>query len=184
MPELEFQFWHWFVFAALLGTIEILAPGVFFLWLALAALVTGLIVLVAPEMGGAMQIVIFGVLAVVMVWAAWKFLKKNPIQSDQPLLNQRAAQFVGKTYALEDAIRNGTGRMRIGDSTWKVEGGDMPAGAQVRVIGFDGPVLKVEKVADAVPGNVAPGFSPHHEADPRIDPLKDTLKDPLDRNGQ
>ena len=186
MSNIHFVFWHWFAFAAVLGTLEILAPGIFFLWLALASFVTGVIVLVVPEISAALQITLFSILSLIMVYAAWKFLKKNPITSDQPLLNQRAAQFVGKVYALEDAIVNGTGRVRIGDSTWKVEGPDMAAGASVRVTGFDGPVLTVEKVSD---GNAAaphghspagsPTSSPTGSHDPRIDPIKDTLQDPL-----
>jgi inner membrane protein len=173
--SLKFVFWHWFAFAAVLGTIEILAPGIFFLWLALAAFLTGLLVLIMPGMSAAMQITTFGVLAVVMVFAAWKFLKKNPIASDQPLLNQRAAQYVGKTYILEQAISNGIGRVRVGDGTWKVEGPDMAAGGQVRVIGYDGPTLKVEKVADATASTaaMAPGTS---------SALSDVLKDPLNKS--
>lgn len=173
--SLKFVFWHWFAFAAVLGTIEILAPGVFFLWLALAAFLTGLLVLVMPGASAAMQITTFGVLAVVMVFAAWKFLKKNPISSEQPLLNQRSAQLVGKVCTLEDAVVNGTGRVRIGDSTWKVEGPDMAAGGQVRVVGFDGPALKVEKVADAA---TAAASHPTSTSE-----LGDALKDPLNKNG-
>jgi membrane protein implicated in regulation of membrane protease activity len=179
MDDLKFVFWHWFAFAAVLGSIEILAPGIFFLWLALAAFVTGVIVLLLPDMSAALQITTFGTLAVVMVWAAWKFLKKNPIASDQPLLNQRSAQFVGKLFTLEEAIRNGVGRVRIGDSTWKVEGPDMAAGGQVRVVAFNGAMLTVEKVSDAAPVTAA---APVHEGDPRIDPLKDVMKDPLNKN--
>ncbi len=173
MTDLQFVFWHWFVFAAVLGTIEILAPGIFFLWLAVASILTGLVVLLMPEIGTAAQVTLFGGLSIVMVWAAWKFLKKNPITSDQPLLNQRAAQYVGKVFVLEEAIRHGMGRVRIGDSSWKVEGPDMAAGGQVRVTGFDGALLKVEKVADAAP---SPASSPTAG-----DSLKDALQDPLNR---
>lgn len=145
MSDLNFVFWHWFVFAALLGAVEIIAPGVFFLWLAMAAFLTGVAALVVPSLSAPMQIVIFGVLAVIMVYAAWKYIKKNPTASDQPLLNQRTAQMVGKLATLETAIENGVGRIKLGDTTWKVEGMDMPAGTQVRVISSDGMVMKVEK---------------------------------------
>jgi membrane protein implicated in regulation of membrane protease activity len=144
MNDLELVFWHWFVFAAALGIIELIAPGVFFLWLALAAFITGAAVLLVPTIGTATQITVFGVLAMILVYVAWKFIRRNPIESDQPLLNQRSAQYVGKTFTLVDAIENGTGRVKIGDTTWKVEGPDAPVGTQVKVTGFDGPTLKVE----------------------------------------
>lgn len=143
--EPEILYWHWFVLAAVLGTVEILAPGVFFLWLAIAAAITGTLSAIVPGLGSETQIILFSVFAVVLVVFAWKYIKKSPITSDLPLLNQRAAQYVGKVYALEDAIVNGTGRVKLGDSTWKVEGPDLPQGSNVRITGFDGPVLKVEK---------------------------------------
>lgn len=143
--DFEILYWHWFVLAAVLGTVEILAPGVFFLWLAIAAAITGALSAIVPGLGSETQIIMFSVFAVVLVIFAWKYIKKAPITSDQPLLNQRAAQYVGKVYSLEEAIINGTGRIKLGDTTWKVEGTDLPEGSNVRITGFDGPVLKVEK---------------------------------------
>lgn len=141
----EILYWHWFVLAALLGVVEILAPGVFFLWLAIGAFITGILAAIIPGLGEATQIMIFGILSIALIFAAWKYIKKAPLTSDQPLLNQRSAQQVGKTFTLETAIEDGVGRIKMGDTTWKVEGPDMPAGSHVRVIGYDGPVFKVEK---------------------------------------
>ena len=141
----ELLYWHWFVLAALMGVVEILAPGVFFLWLAISAFVTGVLAFVAPGIGDATQIIFFSALSVVLVFFGWKYFRRAPIASDQPLLNHRAAQYVGKLFTLETAITNGTGRIKAGDTTWKVEGTDMAEGTQVRVTGYDGPVLKVEK---------------------------------------
>lgn len=137
-------YWYWFVFAAILGTIEILAPGIFFLWLALAALLTGFVALLAPQIGMAGQLVSFSALSVILVFVAYKYIKTNPIASDQPMLNNRLAQYVGKTYVLETAIENGVGRVKIGDSSWRVEGPALPAGASVRVVSVDNDALKVE----------------------------------------
>lgn len=141
----QLVYWHWFVLAALLGTVEILAPGVFFLWLAVAALVTGILAFIIPGSGDAFQLISFSLLSMAMVFMAWKYIKKSPAESDQPLLNQRAAQYVGKMCTLDTAIVNGSGRVKLGDATWKVEGEDMPAGTQVRIVGFDGPVFRVER---------------------------------------
>jgi len=35
--------------------------------------------------------------------------------------------------------------VKVDDSTWRVEGEDLPEGTKVRVISVDGVVLKVEK---------------------------------------
>lgn len=177
--SLHILYWHWFAIAAVLGTIEILAPGIFFLWLALAAVATGLIAAVIPEMAVNSQIVIFAILSVVAVFFGWKIIKRNPQKSADPTLNLRSAQYVGKTYTLHSAIVGGTGRVKIGDTTWKVEGPDMAEGSLVRVIGYDGPTLQIEKAGEPATAVPAP---PHHtNDDPRIDPLQDSLKDPLDR---
>ena len=74
------------------------------------------------------------------------YIKKKPFESDKPNLNRRGAQYVGRTFTLSEPITNGFGKIRVDDSTWKVEGSDSPAGAQIRVVGVDGVVLKVERV--------------------------------------
>lgn len=179
--DLHILYWHWFAVAAVLGTIEILAPGIFFLWLAVAAFVTGLLVAVLTDMPLNAQLLVFGGLSVVSVFFGWKFIKRNPQESPDPTLNLRSAQYVGKVYTLESAIHGGTGRVKIGDSTWKVEGPDMVVGTQVRVISYDGPTLRVEKAGDPLPST--PAVPHHNNDDPRIDPLQDSLKDPIDRSG-
>lgn len=177
--DLQIVYWHWFAVAAVLGTIEILAPGIFFLWLAIAAIVTGVLVALFADMSSSMQIVVFALLSVLSVFTGWKIVKHNPQRNPDPTLNLRSAQYVGKIYTLESAIQGGTGRVRIGDSTWKVEGPDMALGSQVKVIGYDGPTLKVEKSSDPLPVTAPPPHATHE--DTRFDPLQDSLKDPLDR---
>jgi membrane protein implicated in regulation of membrane protease activity len=64
--------------------------------------------------------------------------------TDQPLLNQRALQLVGRTATLEEAISNGHGRVRLGDTLWRVSGPDLPSGARVRVMSASNGELRVE----------------------------------------
>lgn len=174
-----FVFWHWFVVAALLGIVEILAPGVFFLWLALSALLTGIVALILPSLDVWVQIILFGVISVATVYLAWKYIRRNPPKaSDQPLLNQRSAQYVGKTYMLVDAISGGVGRIKLGDSTWRVEGPDAPAGSTVKVIGYDGPNLHVELVSTPDGGSAHTGDG---KDDANRESLRNALRDPLDK---
>lgn len=168
-------FWHWFVLAAALGTLEILTPGVFFLWLGVAALCTGVIVSVFPFMASSVQLIIYAVLSVIMVLVAWKFMKRNPIKSEQPLLNLRSAQYVGNTYTLVDAIKDGSGRIKLGDSTWKVEGPDAPVGSVVKVVAFHGATLNVEIVSKGADITASVEQTKTEES------LQKSLKDPMDQ---
>lgn len=141
-------FWHWWILAALLSTVEILAPGFFFIWLAGAAVATGLIALVLQALGWEIQILIFAVLAILSLFA-WHRLGRRLIRSG-PLttLNRRGDQLVGRTVVLTEAIVNGRGRARVNDSIWRVEGVDLPAGSNVVITGVDGTVLLVEPAAN------------------------------------
>ena len=139
------QFWHWWILAAIFAGIEILAPGVFFIWLGAAAALTGVIALIIPGLGWELEALIFAVLAVVTV-VYWRNRIKKSEGADDPasMLNRRGAQMIGRTAVLSEPIQNGRGKAKIDDTMWRVEGLDLPAGTQVKVTGVDGAILKVE----------------------------------------
>ena len=144
----SFEWWAWIVIGIALITVELLIPAAFFLGLGAAALLLGVVLLVLPGMGLPAQLLIFAALSLVSIVAAKKFIKNRPIESEQPLLNQRGHQYVGRQFTLEEAVVNGQGKIRVDDSTWKVNGSDCEAGVRVKVIGVDGVVLQVERVQD------------------------------------
>ena len=141
------EFWHWWVAAIGLIVVETLAPGAIFLWLGVSAAVVGAILLAAPELSWEYQLLIFAVLSVgsVIGWRAYH--KRHPTETDLPNLNRRGEQYVGRLITLDDPIVNRVGKVRLDDTSWKVAGQDLPAGARVRVIGVDGVVLQVEEEA-------------------------------------
>lgn len=145
MAAFEIEFWYWWVAAVVLVGVEVVAPGTLFLWMAVGAGVVGLLLLVAPSTAVEWQLLLFAAVAVAsgFGWRAWQ--KQHPTVSDQPSLNRRGEQLVGRVLTLERAISNGTGMVKVDDSRWKVEGSDLPAGSRVRVTGVHGTVLKVEK---------------------------------------
>jgi membrane protein implicated in regulation of membrane protease activity len=143
----ELLFWHWWILAGVLIVLEMVVPGVFLLWLGIAAAVTGLVSFAAPGTIWQVQGLIFAVLAVASVWGWRIYQRRNPTETDQPTLNRRAEQYVGRRLTLDEAIVNGRGHARVGDSNWRVEGPDLPAGSSVIVTGVEGTVLKVERVA-------------------------------------
>ena len=135
----------WAVLALLLIAAETLAPGAFLLWMGLAAAAVFLGVLLVPGIPVLAQAAAFVVLSFVTIQVYRKWFRKAARQSDQPLLNRRAAQAIGRVAELDQAIARGRGRIRLDDAFWTVEGPDLPAGTPVRVIAVDGMVLKVQE---------------------------------------
>ena len=135
----------WAVLALLLIAAETLAPGAFLLWMGLAAAAVFLGVLLVPGIPVLAQAAAFVVLSFVAIQVYRKWFRKAARQSDQPLLNRRAAQAIGRVTVLEQAIDRGQGRIRLDDAFWVVEGPDLPAGTTVRVVAVDGMVLKVQE---------------------------------------
>lgn len=144
--ELVFDFWHWWIFAVALIILEILAPSFFALWLAIAAFVTGLALFLMPELQWQTQIFMFAVLSVISIIAWRRYYAKNPIETDQPMLNRRGEQYIGRVITLKMPIEDGQGKVQVDDSTWKVEGDDCVAGTKVKIIGVDNVVFQVEIV--------------------------------------
>lgn len=137
--------WFWLTLAAILGAAEMLAPGFFLIWLAMAAAGVGVLAFLLP-ISIPLQVGIFAIASVLAVYAGKKFLKDNPIESDDPKLNDRGARLTGEIVTVVEAIADGRGRVKVGDSVWNVHGADAPAGAKVRVTGAEGAILKVEPV--------------------------------------
>ena len=135
--------WGWLVFAALLGMGEVLMPGVFLIWVALAAAVTGLIALLLP-VSVPVQLLIFALLCLLSVWGGRRWYAANPVDSQDPLLNDRTARLIGEVVLVVEPIEAGRGRVKVGDSVWSCRGPDAPAGSRVRVTGADASVLQVE----------------------------------------
>jgi membrane protein implicated in regulation of membrane protease activity len=134
-------FWHWWILAAVLLALEMFAPTTLFLWTGVSAGVIGVALLVAPDTAWQVQVLAFAVLSVGSVVLYRRFVPRKAAAG--PELNERMTRYVGQTYALESAIENGRGRVRVGDTTWIVQGPDLPAGARVTVVGTDGASLKV-----------------------------------------
>ncbi len=135
--------WSWMIAAAILFVLELVAPGIFFIWFGVAAVVTGLIVF-RYDITWQWQLIWFCGLSFASAFLAYKFLRKHPLETDQPLLNDRAAQLIGQNFDLVDPIVNGRGRIHSGDTIWRVEGPELPKGARIKVVGADGTSLQVE----------------------------------------
>ena len=147
IPMDEIIFWHWWVFAIALLIIELFAPGAFFLWMSVSAVVTGAILFVLPGLSWEYQMFFFSALSLASI-VAWRgYLRKHPTETDQPLLNRRSAQYIGRTFTLDEPIVNGQGKIRVDDTLWKVHGKDCPENTRVKVVAVNGVVLEVKRIA-------------------------------------
>lgn len=132
--------WTWVLAGLVLAGLELAAPGVFLIWLGLAALATGLAAAAAPIPWQG-QVLLFAVLAVAAVLVAGRLTRRHV-----PTLNRADRGLIGREAVLTEPIRDGTGRLRFDDTLWRIAGPDLSAGARVRVTGREGTVLTVAGV--------------------------------------
>lgn len=143
---IAFNFWTWWILALVLLGLEVLAPGVFFLWIAVAAAIVGAVLLVFSGLSLAAQFALFALLSIVSVIGGRKIYRRWLTGSEGSPLNERASQFKGQVFVLIEPMKNGEGKIKVGDSAWIVAGGfDADVGEKVRVTAANGVVLLVEK---------------------------------------
>lgn len=136
--------WAWIILGVILIGVELVAPSSFFLWLGLAAIVTGLIdaVLGLSWQTAALLFAALCIAAVILGRAVTRFMSQTDPEAET--LNRRGQSLVGRVFTLETPIKDGEGRIRVDDSSWRVTGADRFAGAKVRVVRIEGSTLVVD----------------------------------------
>ena len=144
---IQMEFWHWLTIAVVLIFLEILSPGVFFLWLGLAAGAVGIAMAIIPELSWQMQFILWACFSLISI-AVWRFSRKlfSKNKAAASHLNRRGEQYIGRTFTLLEPIVNGSGKIKVDDSSWRVKGEDAAMGTQVKVTGINGIVFDVEKI--------------------------------------
>jgi membrane protein implicated in regulation of membrane protease activity len=141
--------WAWIILGLVLIGLELLAPAIFFVWLGLAAIVTGV---VDGLVGLSWQAstLLFAVLSVASVLLG-RVVSRPLVRNEDPVtLNRRGEALIGRVFTLETPLAGGEGRIRVDDSSWRVTGADRPAGTAVRIVRVEGATLVVE-AADGSP---------------------------------
>ena len=139
--------WDWFIAGAVLLVLEVLAPGVFMLWLGLAALLVGVISLFVDWTWQA-QFIAFAIFSFAAIPLWRRLATRDGATTDQPFLNRRAEALVGRIFTLEKPIVDGSGTIPIDDTVWRITGADVPAGSRVKVVRVEGTALHVEVIRD------------------------------------
>lgn len=141
----ELAGWNWLILAVILVVLETVVPGVHFVWFGMAATIVGIIAL-ATGIDWQWQLVIFGVLSFATALLVRRYVTPQTAPSDQPGLNKRGSYYIDRIVVVEEAIENGRGRVRLGDTLWAAQGPDLAAGAKAKITKLDGTVLVVEPV--------------------------------------
>lgn len=136
----------WLAFAAVLAIIELLIPGIFLVFVAIGAAVTGIITLIFPGLSLWVEVLIFAAASSAAVALGRSWYRNNPVASADPLLNDRVARLIGEVVTVVETIEAGRGRVKVGDSEWNASGPDAAIGTRVRITGADGTMLTVEPV--------------------------------------
>jgi len=137
-------FWYWWALAAILLVCEMVLPGVVFLFLAIGAAASGLVLLIAADLSLEFQLLVFAVVAVASAVVLRPFLKRLQSHTANATLNARSEALIGRVFVLDQPILGGRGRIKLGDGSWSITGPDMVAGAKVRVAAVSGAELRVE----------------------------------------
>jgi inner membrane protein len=140
----QLTWWHWIVGALALAAAETFMPGAVAVWFAISAAIIGLLMVVWPELPWQWQWVLWAALGIVAMVGYRRYRRANPEVDESPNLNRRGQQYIGQVFTLVEALRDGSGKVQVGDTVWKVRGPDAPVGARVRVTGADAAVLTVE----------------------------------------
>jgi inner membrane protein len=135
--------WNWFIVAVALFALESVVPGVHFVWFGVAAVIVGALGLTL-DIAWEWQLITFAIISCITVFFARRYAAPDVSQSDEPDLNARAVQYVGRVVTVEQAIADGRGKVRVGDTVWNAQGSDAPQGARVRITGTNGTCLLVE----------------------------------------
>lgn len=146
MIEEQIEFWYWLILGVAFFALEVFAPGAILMWFGFGAIVVGALLWLIPGLDFAWQVLIFAAIsgASVLAWRRSRFFREEATPSDEPGLNNRLQSYIGKEYTVTEAIHNGRGSIRAGDSNWRVSGPDSPLGTRVRVVAVDGIIFVVE----------------------------------------
>ena len=145
-------YWIWLALGFGLAAIEAVSTTFVLIWFGIAAIIVGIAVWAMPNLADWIQFGGFGALSLALLGPAWMIRARlrhhgHPMRPE--LINDRAAQHVGRTLVLKEPIAHGQGRAFIGDTLWQLSGPDLAAGRAVRIVGSRGMVLRVEAVEAA-----------------------------------
>ncbi|MBV7567200.1 NfeD family protein [Pseudomonas sp. PDM27] len=138
------SFWDWLALGTVLLILEVFGAGGYLLWIGMAAAAVGVLTFFLPGLSWEWQFLLFGLLSIATALYWWRRQHTATRLSDQPHLNLRGQELIGKTFVVHEAIVDGRGKIKVADGVWMARGPDVAIGSRVRVVGQQGAILLVE----------------------------------------
>ena len=138
------SFWDWLAVGTLLLILEVFGAGGYLLWIGMAAAAVGVLTFLLPGMSWEVQFLLFGLFSIATALYWWRRQRSAVRQSDEPNLNLRGQELIGRTFVVHEAIVDGRGKIKVADGVWMARGPDAAPGSRVRVTGQQGAILLVE----------------------------------------
>ena len=144
----EWGTWGWMTLGVILMALEFFIPGTFVIWFGLGAVLTGISIALFLPLALSWQLLIFVIWSFVCVMFglfvyAKVFGKNKDIANN---LQTGAKRFIGQTFEVCENIKNGKGKVVVGDTVWLANADeDIEKGALVIVEDVAGTILKVKK---------------------------------------
>lgn len=137
------SFWHWFLIATFLITIEAVAPFAYFLWLGIAAIIQGIVLYFFP-MTGILPIIIYSGIAAIVTLLGRHFVPFHHVDKGEENINRASDRLIGKVVTLSAPIINGKAQIKVGSSVWLASGPDMDEGTVVKIVDVENNLLIVQ----------------------------------------
>ena len=142
-----FEWWHWIVLGLCLSIAELAIPAFFIIWFGIGALGIGVLLLFAPDLTLANQLLLWAVASSILVGIWFRYLRPKTITA----VGTSAADIIGEVGVLvSDLCPNSRGQVRfqkpiLGADSWECYADTkIKAGERVRIVAVEGNFIKVE----------------------------------------
>ena len=108
------DYWWWLSAGVVLMVLEIVTPGIFFIWIGIGAFITGAVAAAFPSASASVLGFVFAILSVISVFVGKRVMGRKTDEQDSGL-NNRMAQYVGQVYQVYEPIMDGRGKISVGD---------------------------------------------------------------------
>ena len=142
-----FEWWHWVVLGLCLTIAEMAIPAFFVIWFGIGAVGVGLLLLLAPDLSVATQLLVWAGLSSLLVAAWFRYFRP----ATRTTVGTSAANVVGEVGLLvSDLSPYARGQVRfqkpiLGADLWECYADtNLKAGDRVRIAAVEGNFIKVE----------------------------------------
>lgn len=147
--EFEALWWHWMVLGLGLCLAEIAIPAFFVIWFGIGALAVGLVLLVAPPLPLAGQVLLWTLASVTMTVLWFRYFRSRQTRTRAGTANEEAIGEVGLMVQAAAPFARGQVRFQkplFGAEVWTCIADEaLEVGARVRVTGVEGSLLRVAR---------------------------------------